>query len=231
MQVITIEDVKIEVERKKVKNFNLTVKAPNGKVKLTYPYHASEQDYQKFLYSKINWIKQKQNKYKNFKVPKQLEYKTGEKVWFLNHKYDLKIKFSTKRSVKLSDNNISLYILKTDLKVDKQKLLNEFYRGELYKILYPLVKKWELPMKVVVNETRIRNMKTLWGSCNIKARRIWVNLELIKYDKKCIEYVVVHEMVHLLERLHSKRFYKLMDKYLPDWREREIILNKRKKLI
>src|SRR5690625_6165996 len=104
MQVITIEDVKIEVERKKVKNFNLTVKAPNGKVKLTYPYHASEQDYQKFLYSKINWIKQKQNKYKNFKVPKQLEYKTGEKVWFLNHKYDLKIKFSTKRSVKLSDN-------------------------------------------------------------------------------------------------------------------------------
>src|SRR5699024_5338418 len=71
MQVITIEDVKIEVERKKVKNFNLTVKAPNGKVKLTYPYHASEQDYQKFLYSKINWIKQKQNKYKNFKVPTQ----------------------------------------------------------------------------------------------------------------------------------------------------------------
>src|SRR5690625_1438163 len=75
MQVITIEDVKIEVERKKVKNFNLTVKAPNGKVKLTYPYHASEQDYQKFLYSKINWIKQKQNKYKNIKNKKQKENK------------------------------------------------------------------------------------------------------------------------------------------------------------
>src|SRR5699024_21173 len=102
------------------------------------------------------------------------------------HKYDLKIKFSTKRSVKLSDNNISLYILKTDLKVDKQKLLNEFYRGELYKILYQLVKKWELPMKVVVNETRIRNMKTLCVSCNIKSLIICVNLELTKYDKKCI---------------------------------------------
>src|SRR5699024_11343530 len=97
---------------------------------------------------------------KNFKVPKQLEYKTGEKVWFLNHKYDLKIKFSTKRSVKLSDNNISLYILKTDLKVDKQKLLNEFYRGELYKILYTLVKKLKLPMKVDINEKRNRNKKT-----------------------------------------------------------------------
>src|SRR5699024_11427913 len=109
----------------------------------------------------INWIKQKQNKYKNFKVPKQLEYKTGEKVWFLNHKYDLKIKFSTKRSVKLSDNNISLYILKTDLKVDKQKLLNEFYREELYKIIYSLVKKCELTNKVVVNETIIHNMKIL----------------------------------------------------------------------
>src|SRR5699024_12166627 len=125
-----------------------------------------------------------------------LIYKTGKKVWFLNHEYDLKIKFSTKRSVKLSDNNISLYILKTDLKVDKEKLLNEFYRGELYKILYPLVNKWELPMKVVANETRIRNMKTLWASCNIKARRIWVNLDLIKYDKKRIENVYVHVMVY-----------------------------------
>src|SRR5699024_8992768 len=110
MQVITIEDVKIEVERKKVKNFNLTVKAPNGKVKLTYPYHASEQDYQKFLYSKINWIKQKQNKYKNFKVLKQIEYKTGKKVWFLNHKFDLKIELYILQSVILIYNNVILYI-------------------------------------------------------------------------------------------------------------------------
>lgn len=203
MRVFEIEGIKVELERKRVKNFNLTVRSPHGEVKLTYPYRATKQDYGTFIQSRIPWIKKQQNKFKNLTVPPPLEYVTGEKVWFLGKEFELIVKISPKRLVEFTQDEIHIAVLKTDTKQEKQKLLNEFYRKELYKLLNPMVKKWEPIMQVTVQETRIKNMKTLWGSCNIKAQRIWLNLELAKYDIDCIEYIVVHEMVHLLERLHS----------------------------
>jgi len=225
MRVFEIEGIKVELKRKRVKNFNLTVRSPHGEVKLTYPYRATKQDYETFIQSRIPWIKKQQNKFKNLTVPAPLEYITGEKVWFLGKEFELIVKMSPKRLVEITEDEIHLAVLKTDTKKEKQKLLNEFYRKELYKLLNPMVKKWEPIMQVTVQETRIKNMKTLWGSCNIKAQRIWLNLELAKYDIDCIEYIVVHEMVHLLERLHSPRFYRFMDDYLPDWRHRKTLLN------
>ncbi len=227
MSVIEVEGIKVELERKRIKNFNLTVKAPYGKVKLTYPYRATKRDYETFIYSKLTWIKKQQSKFLSVKLPKPLEYKSGEKVWFLGEEYYLIVQEFHKRLVEFEKDVIHLSVLKTDTKEDKQRLLNEYYRKELYKVLFPIVKKWEPVMHVSVQETRIRNMKTLWGSCNIEARRIWLNLELIKYELDCIEYVVVHEMVHLLERLHSPRFYKLMDRFLPDWHHRQALLNQK----
>src|SRR5699024_8368996 len=139
--------------------------------------------------------------------------------------FELIVKMSPKRLVEITEDEIHLAVLKTDTKKEKQKLLNEFYRKELYKLLNPMVKKWEPIMQVTVQETRIKNMKTLWGYCNIKAQRIWINLNLDKYDIDCIEYIVVHEMIHLLERLHSPRLYRFMDDYLPDRRHRKTLLN------
>lgn len=227
MQVIKIEGIEIQLEKKQIKNFNLSVKAPYGEVKLTYPYRVRKQDYERFIYSKLTWIKKQQAKFPNVKMPKPLEYRTGEKIWFLGKETYLTVEVSSKRFVEVKGNEVYLFVLKTDIKQEKEQLLHEFYREELYGILLPLVKKWEPIMQVSVHETRIRNMKTLWGSCNINVHRIWLNLQLVKYEKDCIEYVVVHEMVHLLERLHSARFYKLMDGFLPDWSQRQALLNQK----
>lgn len=227
MQLIEIEGITIKLERKRIKNFNLTVRAPYGEVRLSYPYRARKKDYEYFIQSKITWIKKQQAKFKSVKTPKPLEYKSGEKVWFLGEENYLNVQISSKRFVKTDRKYVYLSVLKSDTKLEKEALLSAFYRKELYSILLPLVKKWEPIMKVNVSETRIRNMKTLWGSCNINVHRIWLNLQLIKYEKDCIEYVVVHEMVHLLERLHSPRFYKLMDDFLPDWRQRQALLNQK----
>ncbi len=228
MDFIEIDGIKIQTEKKRIKNFNLKVSGPYGEVKLTYPYRIKKEECYDFIQSKLTWIKKQQNKYKNVKIPKPLAYETGEKLSFLGEKMNLNVELSSKRFIEIYNNQINLGVLKSDTKKEREELLYSFYRIKLYDILFPLVNKWEPIMQVKVNETRIKNMKTLWGSCNIQAHRIWLNLQLVKYDFKCIEYVVVHEMVHLLERLHSPRFYRLMDEFLPDWRTRQKLLNQKK---
>lgn len=227
MDFIEIEGIKIQLEKKRIKNYNLRVSAPYGEVKLTYPYRIKKAECYYFIQKKLPWIKKQQNKYKNVKVPLPLAFKTGEKLFFYGKEHIINVQLSSKRCVDVNQGEINLFVLKTDEKKDREKLLHSYYRKELYDTLYFLVNKWEPIMQVKVNETRIKNMKTLWGSCNIQAKRIWLNLHLVKYDIDCIEYVVVHEMVHLLERLHSPRFYQLMDQFLPDWRKRQKLLNQK----
>lgn len=229
MKNIEVEGIKVQIEKKQIKNFNLTVRAPYGEVKLTYPSHLKQQDCYRFIKKKIAWIQKQQVKLKAMKLPKPLDYRDGERIYLLGEANKLNLQLASKRSVTKSVNQIYLNILKNDTRKEKEQLINEFYRKELYQVIKPIVKKWEPIMQVEVYEARIKNMKTLWGSCNIKAQRIWLNLQLAKYDKQCIEYVIVHEMVHLHERLHNKRFYRLMDKYLPDWKEREHVLNRMNK--
>lgn len=227
MSFIEVEGIKVQLEKKRIKNFNLRVKAPYGEVKLSYPHRVKKQECYRFVQSKISWIKKQQMKFYNLKVPEPLMYTTGEKIFFMGEEKELYVELSTKRFAEMRGNKLCLFVLESDTKVEKKQLMNEYYRKELYKVLFPLVKKWEPIMQVSVKETRIKNMKTLWGSCNIRAARIWLNLKLAEYDIKCIEYVVVHEMVHLLERLHSPRFYRLMDEFLPNWRHFQDKLNRK----
>jgi len=121
-------------------------------------------------------------------------------------------------------------MVRPESSVDKREsVLIEWYRAELKREIPKLIEKWQRIMKVDVREFGVKRMKTRWGTCNIRAKRIWLSLELAKKDPKCLEYVVVHEMVHLLERLHNKRFYRLMDQFLPDWRERDLLLKGEKR--
>ncbi len=105
-------------------------------------------------------------------------------------------------------------------------MMNEWYRAELKKLIPPIIEKWEKQIGVSVNEWQVKQMKTKWGTCNIEAKRIWLNLELAKKPIECLEYVVVHEMVHLLERYHNDRFFGFMDKYLPKWKFHREELNR-----
>ncbi|MBC7695203.1 MAG: M48 family metallopeptidase, partial [Burkholderiales bacterium] len=113
---------------------------------------------------------------------------------------------------------IELYVRPDTSNEQRHSILNEWYRTELKKQIQPLVDKWQEKIGVTVNDWQVKQMKTKWGTCNIEKRRIWINLELAKKPIQCLEYIVVHEMIHLLERHHNDRFLSLMEKYMPQWK-------------
>jgi hypothetical protein len=118
-----------------------------------------------------------------------------------------------------ADDKILLWVRRGSSREKREKVLREWYRAELKKLIPPLIARWEPVIGVEVAEWGVKRMKTRWGSCNTKAHRIWVNLELAKHPIERLEYIVVHEMVHLLEHRHNKRFYAYMDRFLPEWRQ------------
>ena len=120
---------------------------------------------------------------------------------------------------------IDLFIRPNTTTEQKQTILNEWYRTELKKLVQPLIDKWQRQIGVTVDDWQVKQMKTKWGSCNVNANRIWLNLELAKKSPECLEYILVHELVHLLERKHNEHFQAHMDKFMPNWIERRDLLN------
>jgi hypothetical protein len=129
-------------------------------------------------------------------------------------------------SVVLKHNTIELYIRPGTCRDRKKSILDEWYRQQLKELLPALIQRWEKKMGVQVNEFRIKKMKTRWGTCNIKAKRIWLNLDLAKKPVECLVFIVVHEMVHLFERKHNDRFVSYMDKFMPRWKFNKEVLNR-----
>lgn len=127
--------------------------------------------------------------------------------------------------MEISKKQINLFIRPDSTKEQRERILLEWYRSELKKQIPGLISKWENIIGVKVNSWGVKLMKTRWGTCNPKAKRIWINLELAKKSPRCLEYIIVHEMVHLLEKHHNKRFYAFMKQFLPNWREIKAELN------
>lgn len=196
----------------------LRVYPPHGTVKVTAPLKTHDKAIHQFIISHLPWIKKQHNRFKKYHllVPKQ--YRTGEEHYFLGKKYLLKvINTPSTPQVLHTDDSLILHIRPQASTQEKEALLNHFYRKELQKTIPHLLDKWRMRMKVDPSEVRIKKMKTKWGTCNPIAKRIWLSLSLIKTPFPCIEYVFVHEMAHLLEANHSRKFYNLMDQFLPSW--------------
>ena len=153
---------------------------------------------------------------------------SGESHYFAGRRYRLDVIVRLGRpSVRLRNNTtIELAVPPDADREARERILERWYRAQLRQRIPPLLEKWQPVIGVQVNEVRIKKMKTLWGSCNIEARRIWLNLELMKKSPQCLEYILVHEMVHLLERHHNERFQQFMGRFLPDWRLRRDELNR-----
>ena len=168
-------------------------------------------------------------KYYKITEIKPKEYIPGEKHLFRGRHVHLKVIYKKKPpSVQLTEDGILiLQIRPGSNRTKKSRVIKEWYRSELKQDIPKLIDKWEPVMGVEVNEFGVKAMKTRWGTCNIHDRRIWLNLELVKRRPALLEYVVVHEMVHLLERLHNKRFYAYMDHFLPGWKKLQQELNDR----
>ena len=219
MQQIELGNIKIDVELKNIKNIHLSVYPPNGKVKISAPERMDLDTIRVFTISKLKWIKKQQEAFRNQERETPREYLTKESHYFKGKRYLLKvIERNAKPKVILKHSEIELYI-RPNATIEKRKqILDEWYRAELKKIVPKMIEKWEKKIGVKSNEFGIKKMKTKWGTCNTKAKRIWLNLEIAKKPFECLEYIIVHELVHLLERRHNEKFVKYMNEFMPKWR-------------
>lgn len=219
MKQIELGNIVIDVEQKDIKNIHLSVYPPKGKVRISAPERMDLDTIRVFAISKLKWIKKQQEAFNKQDRETPREYLSRESHYFLGERYLLKvIKHEASPKIVLKKNAIEMHI-RPDTSVEKRKeLLDDWYRAELKKIAPQLIEKWEKKIGVQAQAYGIKKMRTRWGTCNPKAKRIWLNLELAKKPLECIEYIVVHELVHLKERSHKERFITLMDEYMPKWR-------------
>lgn len=219
--VFSFPDLEIKILRKKVKHLRITVSPPHGTVKVLAPLAVSDNSIHEFIFAQLNWIRKYQKKFQSQIKQARINYDSGEQHFFMGKLFQLsiiEIKSTAYNEVKMNKQTITLFVKPHTSSDKREKLLYEWYRSEIKKIIPTLINKWEPIIGESVSQWRIRKMKTRWGSCNIKVKRIWLNLELVKKSPECIEYVLVHEMVHLLERYHNKKFYQYMDQFLPHWK-------------
>lgn len=230
MKTLIVEDLKVKVTKKKIKNMNLSVHPPYGEVRVSAPTRTTDKVIKAFILSKYTWIKKHQERFKNQETAPDNHYISGEKHLFFGELFKLNIIYIDKNPAKVEIRDatyIDLYVKKDATKEQRAKVLKEWRREELKLRIPPLIEKWERIMGVQVEEFGVKQMKTRWGTCNIAARRIWINLELAKKSPRCLEYIVVHEMVHLLERNHNDKFKAYMDQFLPNWRTIKAEINNR----
>jgi predicted metal-dependent hydrolase len=227
MQQIMLGDICVDVVHKDIKNLHLSVYPPDGRIRISAPLRMDTDTIRVFTISKLGWIRKQQSKLRNQERETPREYITRESHYYLGKRYLLKIiEHNASPKVEIKHGTIEIYIRpNTDLEKRKE-ILDEWYRQRLKEIIPGIISQYENKLKVNVAEFAVKKMKTKWGTCTREAKRIWLNLELAKKLKECIEYIVVHEMVHLLERHHNERFIAYMDKFLPKWRFYKEELNK-----
>ena len=220
MGKLRVENREIDLVRKNIKNIHLTVYPPDGRVRLAVPRQMDDEDAQIFALSKLPWIIKQRKKYTTLEKQEKNEYITGESNYYLGQKYLLNVMVTKgKEYVELRNQGyMDLYVRPTSTPEKREKVLFEWYRQKLKELVPFYIEKWEKIIGVEVKEFGIKRMKTRWGTCNTRDKRIWINLELARKAPQCLEYIIVHEMVHLLEKRHNKAFRDYMNEFLPAWK-------------
>lgn len=225
--ILTVMGIDVQIVRKDIKNLHLAVYPPDGHVRVAVPQHVSDDNVRLAVVSKLGWIKKQRQDFKDQHRQSERQFVSGECHYFFGKRCRLElIERDGKHEVLLlKSGKLKMFVRQNTTIEIKAKLLNEWYRVELKKQLPGLLAKWQPVIGKKVTDCGVRKMKTKWGSCNIEKRQIWLNLELAKKPPECLEYILVHEMVHLLERKHNEKFKGLMDMYLPAWRSYRKTLN------
>lgn len=227
MEQLAISDLVIDVVRKKIKNIHLSVYPPTGRVRIAVPVEVNEETIRLFAISKISWIRKHQRKFEKQERQTARVLETRESHYVDGKRFLLrvtevdrapKVQITTKRY-------LDLFVRPGTVAAQRQVILDRWLRGRLKARLPVLIEKWEAIVGVRVSAWGVKQMKTKWGTCQIESKRIWLNLELAKKTPACLEYVVVHEMVHLLERQHNEVFLAYMNQYLPEWKQLRSELN------
>lgn len=227
MKKIILGDICIDLVQKNIKNLHLSVYPPDGRIRISAPLRMDTETIRIFAVSKLGWIKRQQAKLRAQEREAPREYLNRESHYYLGKRFLLKIiEHNASPKVTIKHETLEMHVRPNTGLEKRKKILANWNRQRLKDITPGYIKKWEDLMNVKVENFAIKKMKTRWGTCNRKAGRIWLNLELAKKPLHCIEYIIVHEMVHLLERKHNEIFISYMDKFLPKWRFYKEELNK-----
>ncbi|MBA3702352.1 MAG: SprT family zinc-dependent metalloprotease [Rubrobacter sp.] len=216
---IEVGGIRVEVVRKPIKNLHLSVHPPDGRVRVSAPSHIDDEAVRLAVVSKLSWIRRHQKTFADQPRQSQREMISGESHYFLGRRYRLNVteRNGPNRVTLNGTSELTMQLRPGTDRDRREQLLNAWYRRRMKELVPDLIAKWQPIIGVEVADWGIKKMKTRWGSCNTRDNRVWLNLELAKKSLNCIEYVLVHEMVHLLERNHSEHFKALMDKFLPQW--------------
>ena len=219
MHQINVNGLAVDVVRKNIKNLHLAVYPPNGRVRVAAPLRVNDEAVRMAVIARLGWIKRQQAKFTKQEREARHEFVNGESHYFLGNRYLLNIVEDSPsgKVVIRNKKKIDLYVRTNSDSAQRERIMLNWYRAHLRGAIPPLIKKWEKILGVQVADWGIKQMRTKWGACNIQKHRIWVNLELAKKPEQCLEYIVVHEMIHLLERHHNERFLALMRKFMPNW--------------
>ncbi len=217
---IRIGNVEIDVVRKDIINMHLAVYPPTGRIRLAAPNKTDHEIVRLFAISKLGWIKKHIKTFKEQHRETPRTYVSGESHYFQGKRYLLDvIERKGKNQVEqTSTKKIKMYVRPGTTESRRAQLMKEWYRQHLKDQIPALIQKWERIIGVEASDWGVKQMRTKWGACNIEAKRIWVNLELAKKPPICLEYIIAHELVHLLERNHNDRFVAHMDRSMPKWR-------------
>ncbi|MCK5243355.1 M48 family metallopeptidase [bacterium] len=224
---ITVSNLEVEVVRKPIKNLHLAVYPPNGRIRVAVPNQLDDDNVRLAIITRMRWIKRHQSKFIDQPRQSAREFVSGESHYFMGRRYLLEVneRYGRHEVVMKNNTKLILYVNPGTTRKNRELALYEWYRDHLKKQLPELITKWEQVIGVKVNDWSVKRMRTRWGTCNIKDKRVWINLEIAKKPIECLEYILVHEMIHLLERLHNDKFKAYMDKFYPKWEMQKKILN------
>lgn len=225
---IIVSGIEVEVVRKPIKNLHLGVYPPDGRVRVAVPVRIDDDAIRLAVITRLGWIRKQRQQFERQERQSQREMVTGESHYVQGRRYRLRIvEHDGPSEVRFPKNTIiELWVRPGTNDGQREALLQRWYRQQLRTQVPLLIAKWESALEVSVAEWSIRKMKTRWGTCNNAARRIWLNLELAKKPVVCLEYILLHEMVHLRERHHNERFQAWMDRLMPQWRLHREELNR-----
>ncbi len=227
MAQVQLGNIAVDVVLKDIKNVHLSVYPPSGRVRIAAPSRMSLDTIRVFAISKLAWIKRQQQKFREQEREPSREYLNRESHYLWGRRYLLTVREGDEAlSIELRHRRILLRVRHGTSEERKQALFEAWYREQLKKTVLLLIAKWQPLMGVTVERFFVQRMKTKWGSCNPSARHIRLNTELAKKPPECLEYIVVHEMIHLREPTHNSRFIALMDRFMPKWQYYRQALNR-----
>lgn len=224
--ILQLGNIAVDVVQKDIKNVHLSVHPPTGRVRIAAPFRMNIDTIRVFAISKLDWIKQQQRTLREQEREPPREYLDRESHYVWGRRYLLTVVEADRFAVELKHNKMLLHVRPATSEDKRRAIVEAWYREQIKAAVPDLIAKWEPRLGVRVARFHVQRMKTRWGSCNPAARSIRLNTDLAKKPRDCLEYIIVHEMLHLLEPTHNARFVTLMDRFMPRWQIHRQTLNR-----